>query len=88
MSAHVQFFALFGYVPTAIVAAWYAWQVALIPQPSRYQLEMDLALPLAVVFGGAAILDRLPRRVRLAAAVAIMIGLALQTVHRSATRGV
>jgi hypothetical protein len=42
---------------------------------------MDLALLLAVVFGGAAILDRLPRRVRLAAAVAIMIGLALQTVH-------
>jgi hypothetical protein len=81
VSAHVEFFALFGYVPTAIVAAWYAWQVALIPQPSRYQLEMDLALPLAVVFGGAAIVDRLPRRVRLAAALAVMIGLALQTVH-------
>jgi hypothetical protein len=80
-SAPLQFFALFGYVPTVIVAAWYAWGVALIPQPSRYQLEMDLALLLAVVFGGAAILDRLPRRVRLAAAVAVMIGLALQTVH-------
>ena len=81
ISALVQFFALFGYVPTAIVAAWYARGVALIPQPSRYQLDMDLALLLAVVFGGAAILDRLPRRVRLAAAVAVMIGLAVQTVH-------
>jgi hypothetical protein len=80
-SAHVQFFALFGYVFTAIVAAWYGWQVALIPQPSRYQLEMDLALLLAMVFGGAAILDRLPRRVRSAAAVAVMIGLVLATVH-------
>ena len=81
ISAQVQFFALFGYVPTAIVAAWYARGVTLIPQPSRYQLDMDLALLLAVVFGGTAILDRLPRRVRLAAAVAVMIGLAVQTVH-------
>jgi hypothetical protein len=80
-SAHVQFFALFGYVITAIVAAWYALGVALIPQPSRYQLEMDLALLLAAVFGGAAILDRLPRRVRLAVTVAVMAGLAMQTVH-------
>ena len=80
-SAHVQFFALFGYVFTAIVAVWYAWEVALIPQPSRYQLEMDLALLLAAVFGGAAILDRLPRRARVAAAMAVMAGLVLQTVH-------
>ena len=80
-SAHVQFFALFGYVPTAIVAVWYAWGVALIPQPSRYQLEMDLALPLVVVFGGAAILDQLPRRARVAAAMAIMAGLGVQAVH-------
>jgi hypothetical protein len=79
--AHVQFFALFGYVPTAIVAAWYVWGVAVIPQPSRYQLEMDLALLLAVVFGGAAILDRLPRRVRFVAAVVVTLGLAMQTVH-------
>jgi hypothetical protein len=78
---HVQFFALFGYVPTAITVTWYGWQVALLPQPSRYQLEMDLALLLAVVFGGAAILDRLPWRVRSAAVAAVMIALALQTVH-------
>jgi hypothetical protein len=80
-TAHVQFFALFGYVFTAIVAAWYVWGVAVIPQPSRYQLEMDLALLLAVVFGGAAILDRLPRRVRSAAVAVVMICLALETVH-------
>jgi hypothetical protein len=80
-TAHVQFFALFGYVLTAIVVTWYVWQVALLPQPSRYQLEMDLALLLAVVFGGAAILDRLPRRVRSAAVAAVLIALALQTVH-------
>jgi hypothetical protein len=80
-TAHVQFFALFGYVFTAIVAAWYVWRVAVIPQPSRYQLEMDLALLLAVVFGGAAILDRLPRRVRSAAVVVVMICLALETIH-------
>jgi hypothetical protein len=80
-AAYVQFFALFAYVPTAIVAAWYAWGAALIPQPSRYQLEMDLALPLAVVFGGAALLDRLPRRVRATVAAAVTLGLALVTLH-------
>ena len=81
VAAHVQFFVLFGYVLTTIVVIWYVWQVAVIPQPSRYQLEMDLALLLAAVFGGAAILDRLPRRVRSVAVAAVMIGLALETVH-------
>ena len=79
--AHLQFFALFGCLPAGIVLAWYVWNVAVIPQPWRYQVEMDMALLLAVVFGGAAILDRLPKRVRFAVVVVSMIGLALQTVH-------
>ena len=80
-AAHVQFFALFGYVFTAIVVTWYAREVAVIPQPSRYQLEMDLLLLLAAVFGGAAIVDRLPKKVRFAVVAAVMISLALQTGH-------
>ncbi len=80
-AAHVQFFALFGYVLTAIVVTWYVWKVAVVPQPSRYQLEMDLALLLAVVFGGAAILDRLPKNVRFAVVAVVMAALMFQTVH-------
>jgi len=79
--AHLQFFALFGYVSTGIVLAWYVWQVAVIPQPSRYQLEMDMALLPVAAFGAAAVLDRFPQRVRSAVAVAVIAGLAFQTVH-------
>ena len=80
-TAHLQFFMLFGYIPTAIVLAWFVWNVAVIPQPGRYQLEMDMVLPLVVVFIGAAILDRLPHRISSAAVVVVLGGLAFQTVH-------
>lgn len=80
-AAHVQFFVLFGYVHTAIVSIWYVWRVAIIPQPGRYQLEMDAALPLAVVFAGAAALERFPRHARRAAFAAVAAGLAMQSVY-------
>ncbi len=78
---HVQFFVLFAYAQTAIVLAWYLWSVAVIPQPGRYQVEMDLALPLAVVFAGAALLGRVPIAVRRAVAAALLLALAVQVVH-------
>jgi hypothetical protein len=78
---HVQFFVLFGWVQTAIVLAWYRWQVAVIPQPSRYQVEMDLAVMLAVVFTAAALVDRFPKLLRRALAAVVLIGLAVQVVN-------
>jgi hypothetical protein len=78
---HLQFFILLGYVFTAVVAVWYTWSIAVVPQPHRYQLEMDLALALVLVFLGAAILDRLPPRVRSAAVVVVLCALAFQAVH-------
>lgn len=80
-SAHLRFFLLLGYLPTAIVLTWYFGKAAIIPQPTRYQLDMDMVLPIALVFLGASILDRIPRRVRLAVAAAIIGGLGFQTVH-------
>jgi hypothetical protein len=80
-SSHLRFFALFGYVPTAIVMTWSLWDIAVLPQPHRYELEMDLALLLAIVFAGAAILDRCPARVRIAVVAVAGAGLALQIVH-------
>lgn len=79
--AHLQFFTLFGYVPTGIVLTWYLWGIAIIAQPWRYQIEMDLALVLALVIVGRAILDRLPRRSRSAVVVAIIAALAFQTLR-------
>jgi len=81
VSSHLRFFALFGCWPTAIVLAWDFWKVAVIPQPHRYQLEMDMALLLVVVFGAAAILDRVPSRVRTAMVALVAAGLAAQTAH-------
>lgn len=80
-AAHLQFFILLGYVFTAVVAVWYTWSIAMVPQPHRYQLEMDLALALAAVFLGAAILDRLPQRARSAAVAVMLAALAFQAVH-------
>ena len=79
--AHVQFFALLGCLPTGVVFAWTLWNVTIIPQPGRYQLEMDLFLLPGVVFAGAAIVERFPKRVRCAVAAACMAGLAVQTAH-------
>ena len=78
---HLQFFLAFAYLQCAIVVTWYAWQIALVPQPSRYQLELDLAMPLAVVFGGAAILDRLAMRTARVAAAVVIAALAAQSVY-------
>jgi hypothetical protein len=79
--AYLQFFALFAYIPTGIVLAWYGWKIALIAQPTRYQIEADLALPLVLVFAASALLDRLPRRARTVAFAVAAAALALQSVH-------
>jgi len=78
---HVQFFVLFGYVHTAIVLIWYIWRISVIPQPSRYQLELDMALLLGVIFAGAAVLDRFSLPVRRAAFAVVAAGLAVQCVY-------
>jgi len=60
--------------------------VAVIPQPSRYQLEMDLALCWRSCSAGRQSSIGFPRRVRSAVAVAVMICLALETVHAVSLR--
>ncbi|MGO9229902.1 MAG: hypothetical protein ACLQKA_11945 [Bryobacteraceae bacterium] len=78
---HLRFFLLLGYVPAAIVTAFYFGKAAIVPQPSRYELELDMLLPLAIVFAGASMLDRVPARVRLAVVAALVAGIGFQTVH-------
>src|ERR1019366_7650563 len=79
-SSHLRFFLLLGYVPTGIVLTGYLGR-AIIPQPLRYQTEMDLVLPIALVFAGASILDRVPARLRAAVVAAVIGGLGFQAVH-------
>jgi hypothetical protein len=77
----VQFFMLYGYCFTVIVMLWYAWGIALLPQPHRYQLEMDFALALALAFGAWAAAERMPPRARTALAALAIAALAAQSVH-------
>lgn len=78
---HLQFFALFAYWPAAFVGVWYKWQIALAPQPGRYELQMDFTLPAFAAFAAAALVERLPKAARLAVAALASVGLAAQTVH-------
>lgn len=74
--AALQFFVLYAYTFTGIVALWYAAGIALLPQPHRYQLEMDFALSLAVAFAAA----RLGRAQRVIGALALVF-LGAQVVY-------
>lgn len=78
---YLQFFVLFAYVPAAIVLAWQISNVAILAQPHRYHLQMDMALLLAIVFLCAAILERVPARARLAAGSLVAIILVYQTLN-------
>jgi hypothetical protein len=60
----LQFFALLGLGPAAFVVVSRVWGIALIPQPNRYEMEMDLWLSVAAVFAAAGLLERLPFRAR------------------------
>jgi hypothetical protein len=80
-AGHLRFFLLLGYVPTAIVLTDYLEKVAIIPQPHRYGVEMDMVLPVALVFAGASILDRVSARARFAVVAAVIGWLGFETVH-------
>ena len=78
---YLQFFAYAAYIPTAITLTWYAAHVAVIPQPTRYQLQMDMNLPPALAFAAAAALDRLGRRWRNGCVAAVGAFFAFQIGH-------
>lgn len=65
-SASLQFAVLFASMMSAIPlgVAWF--HVRIVPQPERYQLEMDLALCLAAAFVVKAIADKVSPRARMA----------------------
>ena len=72
-SAGLQFSILFALMISAIPlgVAWF--NVTIVPQPERYQLEMDLALCLAAAFAFKAISIAIPPRFRAALVCLILI---------------
>ena len=77
----LQFSLLFALLMAAIPLSVAWFNVAIVPQPERYQLEMDLALCLAAVFWLKALADKIPRRFN-APLVAALIVLSLFPARR------
>jgi hypothetical protein len=75
-SLPIRFSAILTFLAAAIVLPAYWWRVYIVPQPERYQLEMELGLAMLVVFAIKPAFDRAPRRVRTAiAAIAILLAI-------------
>ncbi len=72
-SKGLQFSVLFALMISAIPlgVAWF--NLAIVPQPERYQLEMDLALCLAAAFAFKAIADVIPPRFRMPLVCALLL---------------
>ena len=66
----LQFFALFALVASSVPMIAVYMHRQFLPQPTRYKLEMELALALIVVFGSRSWFERLPRSLKGAVRVA------------------
>lgn len=80
-SVALQFSVLFALLISAIPLSVAWFKRAIVPQPERYQLEMDLALCLAAGFALRALADWVPRRVTVPVACALL-ALSLFAVRR------
>jgi hypothetical protein len=71
-SVALQFSVLFALLMGAIPLSEAWFKRAIVPQPERYQLEMDLAVCLAAVFALRAQVDKIPGRFRAPVACALL----------------
>ena len=70
----------FAYVFVAVVTLYYYAGIAILPQPWRYQLEMEMGLCLAFVFGARHVLAPAHPRVRTGALALLLAFLVWQAV--------
>jgi hypothetical protein len=73
ISVALQFSILFALLMSAIPLSVAWFKLAIVPQPERYQLEMDLALCLAAGFVSQAFADKMPLRFTAPAACALIV---------------
>ncbi len=78
---HLRLFLLFAFVMCAIPMLGVWCQVYLFPQPTRYEVEMEMALSMAVALAAPVILDRVSRPVRMALLACLLILATRQTIH-------
>jgi len=78
--AHLRFFVFFAVLASAIpiLGAFANWNV--VPQPHRYQLDMEMAICWAAAFAFQPLADRWPRPARVLAALLLVCLAARQTI--------
>lgn len=69
----LQFGAYFTIVTAAIAIAWEYARIAVVPQPHRYNTELELGVAVLVPFVVAPVLAQAPRPVRVGAVIACLI---------------
>ena len=72
ISESLQFFVLFALLISAISLSVEWFRVLIVPQPERYQLEMDFALCLAAVFLLKPLVEKIPRLYKVVVAVVLL----------------
>ncbi len=72
-SPQLQCFCLFAFLTGGVVLLGTLAQVYVVPQPHRYQIAMDMAICLSVVFSCAEFLAAKPRAARVVGVVAFVI---------------
>jgi hypothetical protein len=66
---YLRFFLLLTYLSFIITVLEEKWQLHFLPEATRYKVELELTLPLLLVFGIAILVDRLPRTARIVLAL-------------------
>jgi hypothetical protein len=83
LNRELQFAIILVFLISSIVLPWVFWRIAVVPQPIRYHLELEMALSLLVALAGYAFLHQ---RARWAAAtiglMCVAMILPLQAAHR------
>ena len=74
-SAAVQWSAVFSLI-LGVITLGYAWgNIVVLPQPHRYHTELELGIAVLLPFALKPLLDRLPRRLRIATAAVLIVAL-------------
>jgi hypothetical protein len=78
--AHLRFFVFFAVLMSAIPVLGAFAHCNVVPQPHRYQPDMEMAICLAAVFTLQPLADRLPRKARVALALLLVALAVRQTI--------
>ncbi len=80
--AHLRFSALFALLTGGIVLLGWFGNIYVVPQPHRYQIAMDMAISLAVIFAAKEWLAKAPRRTGSIVAAVALAALAIEARHQ------